>query len=106
MLKRLPLLEAGQEIEINWVPEFITVKQTYWQLKNDKAEGGRGKFRSGSPNGSPNVGRAYRLERGGPGALVGPVRCAPAGPGRGYPCLPIRPRRHFGYGQAEVTRAG
>jgi len=34
----------GQEITVNWVPE-LTVESTYKQLKKDKAEGGRGKFR-------------------------------------------------------------
>ncbi len=34
----------GQEITVNWVPEF-TVESTYDQLKKDRAAGGRGKFR-------------------------------------------------------------
>lgn len=36
--------KPGQEITVNWVPE-LTVESTYKQLKKDKAEGGRGKFR-------------------------------------------------------------
>ena len=36
--------KPGQEIEVNWVPEF-NVESTYEKLKKDKAEGGRGKFR-------------------------------------------------------------
>jgi len=36
--------KPGQEIVINWVPEF-TVESTYRQLKKDKTAGGRGEFR-------------------------------------------------------------
>jgi predicted Rossmann fold flavoprotein len=36
--------EPGQEIIINWVPEF-TAESTYRQLKKDKTAGGRGEFR-------------------------------------------------------------
>ncbi len=34
----------GMELTVNWIPE-LTVESTFEQLKKDRAEGGRGKFR-------------------------------------------------------------
>jgi len=98
--------KQGQEIEINWVPEF-TVEKTYWQLKNDKAEGGRGKFRVWFSERIPKrlaERIAWNAEARGPWSALSDARLrALAEDIHAYRFVPDGT---FGYGQAEVTRGG
>jgi hypothetical protein len=98
--------EPGREIEINWVPEY-NVETTYWQLKKDKAEGGRGKFRTWFSERIPRrlaERIAWHAEARGPWPALSDERLlALAGDIHAYRFIPAGT---FGYGQAEVTKGG
>ncbi len=98
--------EPGQEIMINWVPEF-TVESTFKQLKEDKAAGGRGQFRIWLSKRIPRrlADRiAWHAEaRGAWSSLPDEKLLALAKDIHAYRFIPAGT---FGYRHAEVTRGG
>jgi len=98
--------QPGQEVFINWVPEY-TVGETLQQLKLDKAAGGRGEFRTWLSQRIPKR-LAERLAwhaeaRGSWAALSEDVLLALAKDLHAYHFIPAGT---FGYKEAEVTRGG
>jgi predicted Rossmann fold flavoprotein len=98
--------EEGQEVYINWVPEF-SVEETFEQLLTDKAEGGRGQFRTWLSTRIPKR-LAERLAwhaeaRGAWAALPDSVLHAFA---KDLHAFHFVPDGTFGYKEAEVTRGG
>ncbi len=98
--------QPGQEIEINWVPEY-TVEKTYWQLKKDKAEGGRGKFRVWFAERIPRrlaERIAWHAEARGAWSELSDERLLILA--ENIHAYRFIPEGTFGFGQAEVTRGG
>jgi predicted Rossmann fold flavoprotein len=98
--------EPGREIEINWVPEY-NVETTYWQLKKDKAAGGRGKFRVWFSGRIPRrlaERIAWHAEARGPWGVLSEERLLALA--RDIHAYRFIPAGTFGYGRAEVTRGG
>lgn len=98
--------EPGKEIEINWVPEY-NVETTYWQLKKDKVDGGRGKFRVWF---SERVPRrlaeriAWHAEARGAWSALSDERLLTLA--ENIHAYRFIPADTFGFSQAEVTRGG
>ncbi len=106
MLNASLFWEPGLEIVVNWVPE-LTVDSTFKQLKLDKAEGGRGKFRVWLSERIPRrlaERIAWNAEARGPWAALSDGRLrALAEDIHAYRFVPAET---FGYRQAEVMRGG
>ncbi len=98
--------EPGQEILVNWVPEY-NVEKTFWQLMKDKAEGGRGKFRVWLSKRIPKR-LADRLawHAGARGAWATLPDDKLKNLARFIHAYRFTPDGTFGYGMAEVTRGG
>jgi predicted Rossmann fold flavoprotein len=98
--------EPGREITVNWIPEF-TVESTFEKLKQDKAAGGRGKFRVWFSERIPRrlaERIAWNAEaRGAWSALSDERLMALAQDIHAYR---FTPSGTFGYRMAEVTRGG
>ena len=98
--------KPGQEIVVNWVPEW-TVEQTFEKLKKDKVAGGRGEFRIWLSTRLPKR-LAERIAwnagaRGAWAALPDEILLQLATDLHAYRFVPAET---FGYRQAEVTRGG
>lgn len=98
--------KPGREITVNWVPE-LTVESTYKQLKKDKAEGGRGKFRVWLSERIPRrlaERIAWNAEARGPWAALSDERLMALA--RDIHAYRFVPADTFGYRMAEVMRGG
>jgi predicted Rossmann fold flavoprotein len=98
--------KPGQEIEINWVPEH-KADTTCWQLRQEKAAGGKGKFKEWFSQRVPHR-LADRIAwhaqaRGAWTKLPDDILLNLAQDIHAYRFIP---EGTFGYGQAEVTRGG
>lgn len=106
MLNASLVWKPGQEIEVNWIPE-LSMGSTFLQLKKDKAEGGRGKFRVWLSERLPKrlaERIAWNAEaRGAWAELPDEKLMALATDLHAYRFVPSET---FGYRQAEVTRGG
>ncbi len=98
--------KPGREITVNWVPE-LTVESTYKQLKKDKTEGGRGKFRVWLSERIPRrlaERIAWNAEARGPWAALTDERLMALA--RDIHAYRFVPADTFGYRMAEVMRGG
>jgi len=98
--------KPGLEVVVNWIPEF-TVEQTFQQLKKDKVEGGRGKFRVWLPTRLPKrLADRIAWNAGARGAWAALPDEVLLGLAKGLHAYRFVPAETFGYRQAEVTRGG
>ncbi len=98
--------KPGREIAVNWVPEF-TVESTFNQLKEDRAAGGRGKFRVWFSQRIPRrlaERIAWNAEARGPWAALSDERLMALA--RDIHDYRFVPAGTFGYRMAEVMRGG
>ncbi|HTA77707.1 MAG TPA: NAD(P)/FAD-dependent oxidoreductase [bacterium] len=106
MLNASLVWEPGKEIVINWIPEMNT-KETYDQLKKDKAAGGRGEFRIWFSERVPRrLAERIAWNAGARGAwaeLPDEILMALAKSIHEYRFIP---QDTFGYRMAEVTKGG